>query len=92
MENRHAGTGANEPETWVEKWLTVPGRLLLIFWIVATIGAFVWWRETTTEGMPEGAYPLMWWTTPAMLVGCAGFLVTAMILERIGVRIYRRGQ
>ena len=72
-------------------WLTVPGRLLLIFTLVGGMGLFYWYFMSTAESLPSGSYPILVWVVPVALGGVAFFVGMAFIFERIGVRIYRRG-
>jgi hypothetical protein len=79
-------------EGFVQRWLTVPGRLLLICAIVGTIGGGVWWFEWTCTGPTPGSYPVIFWTSPVLLAGGAFFGLGALALERIGVKVFKRPQ
>lgn len=85
-----AERGEGQEETGVRKWLTVPGRLLLIGSIVGTMALGVGWFEFTMEGMPPGRYPVLLWVVPVLLAGGAFFGLAALVLERLGIRIYRK--
>jgi len=74
------------------QWLTVPGRLLLIGTIIACGGLLYGYFAHTLPLLPRGSYPVYMWVVPVLLVGLFFFLVTAFLLERIGVRIYRRNR
>jgi hypothetical protein len=82
--------GEEQEETGVRKWLTVPGRLLLIGPTVGTMVLGVGWFEYTIEGMPPGQYPVLLWAAPVLLTGGAFFGLAALVLERLGIRIYRK--
>jgi hypothetical protein len=70
-------------------WLTVPGRLLLIFTLVAGAGAFYFYFMGSYDVLPPGSYPVLLWLLPVALAGVAFFWVAALVLERLGVPIYR---
>ena len=70
-------------------WLTVPGRLLLILTVVGGACLFYFYFIGTYEDLPAGRYPVLLWLVPVGVAAVAFFFVTALVLERLGVRIYR---
>ncbi len=68
----------------------MPGRLLLIGTIVACGAVLYWYVAVTLPDLPGGRYPLIMWVVPVLLAAFFFFLLAAFVLERLGVRIYRR--
>ena len=88
---RHEGE-EDDPsnESPVARWLTIPGRLLLILTLLAFAGGFTLYVIAVAGDLPPGRYPVAVFILP-VLVGAAGFFAAAaFVLERLGVRIYRR--
>jgi hypothetical protein len=77
-------------EAPLARWLTVPGRLLALFTILAGAAVFVWYFLSTIPDLPAGRYPVFMWLVPVALGGFVFFLLAAWTLEKLGVRIYRR--
>jgi uncharacterized RDD family membrane protein YckC len=71
-------------------WFTVPGLLLLIFTILACAATFVWYFLATSDNLPAGSYPIFFWLFPILTGGLFFFLIAAFLLEKLGIRIYRR--
>ena len=71
-------------------WLTVPGRLLLIFTLIGFGGGFTWYTLWALETLPSGSYPFLFFVFPVLLAAAVFFFATAFLLERLGIRIYRR--
>ena len=71
-------------------WLTVPGRLLLILAVLGFAGGFTWYTVRGLEALPSGRYPILFFAFPVLLAAAVFFFAVAFLLERLGVRIYRR--
>ena len=72
------------------RWLTLPGRLLLI----AAMGAagltfYVFFTEILQVSTNVPVSRLVWFG-PAILGGATFFFGAAFILEKLGIRVYRR--
>jgi len=71
------------------EWFTIPGRLLFIVTSIGCgaglYGVFFW----AVDNLPRGSYPVVLWIAPIALAGVLFFLISAFILERMGVLIYR---
>jgi len=74
----------------IAKWLTVPGRLLLIITIAGSGGLFCVYFLESTKSLPGGSYPIVIWLVPVGMAGFAFFKVTAFLLEKAGVKIYQK--
>ena len=72
------------------RWLTVPGRLLLIATFVGFGGGFGWFLLWAMENLPPGRYPLFALVVPLLVLAVLFFLAAAFVLERVGVAVYRR--
>lgn len=79
-----------DPEPAIARWLTVPGRLLLVATILGSAGLFALYFLGTFPGFPAGRYPLFMWVVPVAMIGLVFFRCAAFLLEKLGVRIYRR--
>lgn len=68
---------------------TVPGRLLIIATIIlaacGTYGVIALFIET----LPPGSYPLLLFGAPVLLASGLFFFVAAVILTRLGVKIFQ---
>src|SRR4051812_6398076 len=51
----------------IAKYLTVPGRLLLIFTVMGGAGLFYWYFFASFEALPAGSYPFFFWLLPVAL-------------------------
>jgi hypothetical protein len=71
-------------------WFTVAGRLLLIVTMILTGGLMYWYVFATVPELPAGSYPVVMWAFPLLITGFLFFWLTAFVLERLGIRIYRR--
>ena len=71
-------------------WLTLPGRLLLVLTVIGFAGGYVWYTVRGLESLPSGRYPIVFFAFPVLLAAAVFFFVVAFLLERLGVRIYRR--
>lgn len=76
----------------VVRWLTIPGRFLLIVTILGFGALFVWYFLATAPDIPAGSYPILLWLVPTGLASFLFFLTLAFILEKFGIRIYRRSR
>lgn len=72
------------------RWLSLPGRILLLISVVGWFGSSVAYLTETLPGFPSGRYPLLLWFVPTGIAAFVFFGITAMILERLGVRIYKQ--
>jgi len=80
-----------EPEdNLIKRWLTIPGRLLLILTIIGFAAAFYFLFLASVPLLPPGRYPLWFWVLPTGLGSAAVFGIAAMVLESIGVKVFRR--
>ena len=71
-------------------WLTIPGRLLLILTLIGFAGGYGLYMLWGLENLPRGSYPILFFIVPVLLVAALFFVVTAFVLERLGIHIYRR--
>lgn len=85
-----ASTNNPQPEIGMQQFLTLPGRLLLLGCIVGTVALFVGYVEYTLPDFPSGRYPIFLWLVPTLCAGAAAFGIAAWILERVGVKVFRR--
>ncbi len=72
------------------KWLTVPGRLLLILTFILGGAGFYFFAMNTLPSLPSGSYPVMFWVAPVVLACVIFFFAVAWVLERAGVRVYQK--
>jgi hypothetical protein len=72
------------------EWLTLPGRLLLMFTVVSCGAAFYFYFMATAHDVPAGRYPVLIWLAPIGVGGVVFFVSTAFLLEKLRVPIYRR--
>ncbi len=72
------------------RWLTISGRLLLTATLVGFGGAFAAFLLWAMENLPSGRYPLFVLVFPLLVAAAAFFFAAAFLLERVGVRVYRR--
>jgi hypothetical protein len=77
-------------EIFVKRWLTVPGRLLLIATVLGMIGLFLWSLENVFPELPRGRYLIRSWRLPLLASGAAFFGLASWVLESTGVQIFRR--
>lgn len=75
--------------SWVVDTFTLPGRILLMVFIVAFIGLLVLYFENTIHLFPQGSYPVIMWVLPVFLLDGLGFLLSAWLLEWLGIKIYK---
>jgi hypothetical protein len=71
-------------------WLTVRGRLLLILTLLSFAGGFTWYTLRALETLPSGSYPFLFFAIPVLIAAVVFFFAVAFLLERLGIRIYRR--
>ena len=84
-DGRHAGGSPGPAE-----WLTVPGRLLLIATLAGAAGTFYFYFMQTYGDLPAGRYPVLLWVVPVAAAAVAFFFIASLLLQRLGVRIYRK--
>jgi hypothetical protein len=69
---------------------TFAGRMLLLAHLLLGIGGTALYICDFIPRMPAGRYPVIMFVVPVGLVCFFSFLTLAWILERVGVRIYKR--
>gem|GEM_PF-5893426 len=69
MNDRSEMPAQHVDEVGVQKWLTIPGRLLLIVSIMGTTAGFIWLCTTTWPNLPPGRYPVIAWVIPPVVGG-----------------------
>lgn len=79
-----------DEDNLIKQWLTVPGRLLLILTMVGFASAFYFLFLASIPLLPPGRYPIWFWVLPIGLGFAAVFGVTAMFLEVVGIKVFRR--
>jgi hypothetical protein len=72
------------------EWLTVPGRLLLIATVAGAAGVFAWYFLAVVDDLPPGSVPVLFFLAPVAIGAVVFFFVTAFVLRRGGVPIYRQ--
>ena len=85
-----SGEGDDAPP--IAKWLTVPGRLLLIATVLGCAALFYFYFMSSYEDLPAGRYPLMLWLAPILFGGALFFFGAAWLLEKLGISIYTKSQ
>jgi len=78
-----------DSDTWVVRRFTIPGRILFLLTIFGSGALFLWYLMATLPTFPAGSYPIMFWLIPVGLAGFFFFLLAALVLEKLGVKIYR---
>ena len=77
------------PESPLEK-MTLTGRMLLLGHVLLFVGGSILYICDLIPRMPAGRYPVFLFVLPVGF-GCAfSFLLLTWILQRAGVRIYKR--
>ncbi len=84
------GPPRHSDEPLVARLLTIPGRSLFLLTLLAWIGVTIAYITDTLPDFPPGRYPLLLWLTPTAVVAALSFWIIALVLERLGVRVYRR--
>jgi uncharacterized membrane protein YgdD (TMEM256/DUF423 family) len=82
---------SEETSPAIARWLTIPGRLLLIGTLLGAGALFCAYFLATAPELPSGRYPMLMWIIPLGIAGFLFFRVAAFVLEKIGIRIYTRG-
>ena len=72
------------------KRLTLAGRMLLLIHLLLCIGGSALYICDFLPRLPVGSYPILMFVIPVGLVCCFVFLALAWVLERVGVKIYKR--
>ena len=70
--------------------LTIPGRILFLLILLGWIGVTIAYITDTLPDFPPGRYPLLLWLSPTAVVATLSFWIIALVLERLGIRVYRR--
>ena len=79
----------DQPRNPLEK-LTFVGRLLIIVSLLLFGGVFYYYYLYLAEHLPPGHYMLILFWLP-VAIGCVVFFfLAAWLLERCGIRIYKR--
>ena len=79
----------SEPPSLINK-LTIPGRLLLIVTIMIFAGGVYFFFFQIIDSLLSGEYPWYMFCLPAALFCFFFFLCAGWLLERCGVKIYKR--
>jgi hypothetical protein len=79
----------NQNEPPIARWLTLPGRILLVATVLGCAGGFYWYFMSTFPDFPSGRYPFILWLAPVLVAGCAFFFGAAWVLEKVGIPIYK---
>ena len=79
----------DEDEIFIKRWLTVPGRLLLLLTIFAGGAAFYWLTVASLTQSQGGLVHVLMWRSPVLLISGTVFAVVAWSLEQLGIPIYR---
>ena len=77
------------------RMFTVAGRLLVLATVLVTGGMFYWFvmfvnDKVESGALPSGSYALAFLLIPGVIVAALFFGVASLILERMGVRIWRK--
>ena len=70
--------------------LTLAGRILLLVHLLSGIGGAALYICDFVPQFPTGSYPILMFVIPVGIVCFFLFLAVAWILERLGIRIYKR--
>jgi hypothetical protein len=77
------------PQSPLEK-LTFTGRMLLLGHLLLFVGGSILYVCDAIPRLPAGRYPLLLFIVPVG-IGCLfSFLILTWLLERAGVKIYKR--
>jgi hypothetical protein len=80
----------DEPPASPLNKLTFAGRLLLLIDLVLFIGGTALYICDYLPQFPTGSYPILMFAIPVGLVCFFFFLALAWVLERVGIRVYKR--
>lgn len=79
----------NEPPYPINK-LTIPGRFLLAGTMALFAAGVYFFFFQIIDSLPAGEYPWLMFCFPAALACFFFFLCAAWLLERCGIKIYKR--
>jgi hypothetical protein len=73
-------------------WLTIPGRLLLIFTIIAFgVGVYFFYMSGGPPFFKAGEeYPIIFWIGPVAIAALIFFMLAAFTLQLLGIRIFQK--
>jgi len=68
---------------------TFAGRLLLIATLLVASGVVYWFVMFVNDNLPSGHYPVAFLLIPVVIGAAVFFLVVSLILQLLGIRVWR---